>query len=46
MSHSAAYDTALSDKERKYLKTYGLTPSAVESFEIQEKRCNVDTPHA
>ncbi|KAI5244528.1 hypothetical protein E4T43_03759 [Aureobasidium subglaciale] len=36
---SADYDTAYPIEVRKYLRTYGLTPPAVESFETQEKRC-------
>ncbi|KAH9841271.1 NADP-dependent malic enzyme [Teratosphaeria destructans] len=35
----ADYDTSLSLEARKYLKTYGLIPPAVETFEQQEKRC-------
>lgn len=33
------YDTANSLEVRKYLRTYGLTPPVVESFEIQAQRC-------
>ncbi|KAF2770394.1 hypothetical protein EJ03DRAFT_270624 [Teratosphaeria nubilosa] len=35
----ADYDTSLSPEARKYLKTYGLVPPGVETFEMQEKRC-------
>ncbi|CAK1366666.1 NADP-dependent malic enzyme [Cercospora beticola] len=35
----ADYDTTHSKETRKYLRTYGLTPPAVESFENQAKRC-------
>jgi len=35
----ADYDTSHPIEVRKYLKTYGLTPPAVQSFENQEKRC-------
>ena len=33
------YDTSYSIEARKYLKTYGLTPPGVESFDNQAKRC-------
>ena len=33
------YDTTLSIAARKYYKTYGLTPPAVESYATQEARC-------
>ena len=33
------YDTSLSLRARKYLRTYGLTPPVVEDFETQSKRC-------
>nr|OQO16005.1 hypothetical protein B0A51_17677 [Rachicladosporium sp. CCFEE 5018] len=33
------YDTANSIEARKYLKTYGLTPPAVESYDQQAARC-------
>ncbi|MCJ1287996.1 hypothetical protein MMC26_007349 [Xylographa opegraphella] len=36
---TGCYDTTLSTGARKYLKSYGLTPPAVESYEIQAKRC-------
>lgn len=35
----ADYDTTHPLEARKYLKTYGLTPPGVESFENQSKRC-------
>ncbi|KAK0248911.1 hypothetical protein LTR91_018288 [Friedmanniomyces endolithicus] len=35
---AADYDTALSIEARKYLKTYGLTPPAVDTYEKQNKR--------
>lgn len=35
----ADYDTSLSIESRKYLKTYGLTPPGVDSFEAQKRRC-------
>jgi hypothetical protein len=35
----AGYDTTHSLEARKYLKTYGLVPPAVDNFEAQEKRC-------
>jgi malate dehydrogenase (oxaloacetate-decarboxylating)(NADP+) len=36
---SGDYDTANSLEVRKYLRTYGLTPPVVESFETQAQRC-------
>ncbi|KZF20046.1 hypothetical protein L228DRAFT_250474 [Xylona heveae TC161] len=36
---SSDYDTSLSVEVRKYLRTYGLTPPNVESFEVQAERC-------
>ncbi|KAI7003034.1 hypothetical protein KC368_g19171, partial [Hortaea werneckii] len=33
------YDTSYSIEARKYLKTYGLTPPGVESYDNQAKRC-------
>ena len=36
---SGDYDTANSVEARKLLRTYGLTPPAVESFETQAARC-------
>lgn len=36
---SGEYDTSNTVEARKLLRTYGLVPPAVESFEIQEKRC-------
>jgi malate dehydrogenase (oxaloacetate-decarboxylating)(NADP+) len=36
---SGDYDTANPLEVRKYLRTYGLTPPGVESFEIQAQRC-------
>lgn len=36
---AAHFDTSLSVPVRKYLQTYGLTPPAVENYEIQKKRC-------
>ncbi|OCL08885.1 hypothetical protein AOQ84DRAFT_354268 [Glonium stellatum] len=36
---SGDYDTANSLEVRKYLRTYGLTPPVVESFEVQAQRC-------
>jgi len=36
---SGDYDTANSIEARKYLRSYGLTPPAVESFETQAQRC-------
>ena len=36
---TGSYDTTLSTGARKYLKAYGLTPPAVESYETQAKRC-------
>ena len=33
------YDMANTAEVRKYLKTYGLTPPAVESHEVQAQRC-------
>ncbi|KAF2801998.1 uncharacterized protein BDZ99DRAFT_527949 [Mytilinidion resinicola] len=36
---SGDFDTANTPEVRKYLRTYGLTPPAVESFEVQAKRC-------
>lgn len=33
------YDTTHTIEARKYLKTYGLTPPGVDSFENQSKRC-------
>lgn len=37
--YSADYDTSHPIETRKYLRTYGLTPPGVDSFEIQSKRC-------
>lgn len=38
--HSASdYDTAYPHEVRKYLRTYGLTPPAVDSNQIQAQRC-------
>lgn len=37
--HSADYDTAHPIETRKYLRTYGLTPPGVDTFEVQSKRC-------
>ncbi|GAB7344553.1 hypothetical protein MBLNU457_2378t1 [Dothideomycetes sp. NU457] len=36
---SGDYDTANSTEARKYLRSYGLTPPAVESFDMQAQRC-------
>ncbi|KAF2195365.1 hypothetical protein K469DRAFT_722609 [Zopfia rhizophila CBS 207.26] len=36
---SGDFCTANPPEVRKYLKTYGLTPPAVESFEVQAQRC-------
>ena len=36
---SAHFDTSLPTPVRKYLQTYGLTPPRVESYEVQDKRC-------
>ena len=36
---TGCYDTTLTTGARKYLKAYGLTPPAVESYENQAKRC-------
>lgn len=33
------FDTANSIEARKYLRTYGLTPPGVETFEKQAQRC-------
>ncbi|KAK5135735.1 hypothetical protein LTR08_004721 [Meristemomyces frigidus] len=33
------YDTTHSNEARKYLKTYGLTPPGIDTFENQSKRC-------
>ena len=38
-TRSGDYDTANTVETRKYLRTYGLTPPVVESFETQAKRC-------
>jgi len=35
---AADYDTALSIEARKYLKTYGLTPPGVDTYEKQNDR--------
>ena len=39
MNRNAHYDTAHGTAVRKYLRTYGLTPPRVESYEVQKKRC-------
>lgn len=39
---SSDYDTANTVEERKFLKTYGLTPPGVDTFEKQEQRCKDD----
>lgn len=36
---SGDYDLANPPEVRKYLGTYGLTPPAIESFEVQAQRC-------
>ncbi|KAF1356587.1 hypothetical protein BDV97DRAFT_394490 [Delphinella strobiligena] len=36
---SGIFDTSNSLEARKYLRTYGLIPPTVESFELQAKRC-------
>jgi hypothetical protein len=36
---SADFDTSNSIEVRKYLRTYGLTPPGVDTFEKQEQRC-------
>jgi malate dehydrogenase (oxaloacetate-decarboxylating)(NADP+) len=36
---SGDYDTSNPPDVRKYLKTYGLTPPAIESYEVQAQRC-------
>ena len=36
---SSDFDTANAIEVRKYLKTYGLTPPGVDTFEKQEQRC-------
>ena len=33
------YDTTASHETRKYLKTYGLTPPGIDTFETQSQRC-------
>lgn len=35
---AADYDTSLSVEARKYLKTYGLTPPGVDTYEKQSQR--------
>ena len=40
--YSSDFDTANSIEARKYLKTYGLTPPGVDSFEKQEQRCETN----
>lgn len=42
--YSADYDTSHPIETRKYLKTYGLTPPGVDTFETQAKRCEVKVP--
>ncbi|KAK8237013.1 hypothetical protein HDK77DRAFT_449480 [Phyllosticta capitalensis] len=39
LSSTGDYDTSYSLEARRYLRTYGLIPPAVESHEIQAKRC-------
>jgi malate dehydrogenase (oxaloacetate-decarboxylating)(NADP+) len=39
MYRSGDYDTSNPPDVRKYLKTYGLTPPAIESYEVQAQRC-------
>ncbi|KAF2123403.1 hypothetical protein P153DRAFT_371722 [Dothidotthia symphoricarpi CBS 119687] len=36
---SGDYDSSNTTSVRRHLKTYGLTPPAVESFEVQTQRC-------
>ena len=43
---SADYDTTHPIETRKYLKTYGLTPPGVDSFETQSKRCESELSEA
>jgi hypothetical protein len=38
-AYSTDFDTSNSVEVRKYLKTYGLTPPGVDTFEKQEQRC-------
>lgn len=38
-SGSGIFDTSNTIEARKYLRTYGLTPPGVESFDNQAKRC-------
>lgn len=42
LPHSTDYDTTHRVETRKYLKTYGLIPPAVESFENQSQRGEID----
>ena len=35
------YDTANPVEVRKYLKTYGLTPPGIDTFEKQAQRCEL-----
>ncbi|GAB7365820.1 hypothetical protein MBLNU230_g7153t1 [Neophaeotheca triangularis] len=37
--HTTDYDTTHSHQARRYLRTYGLTPPAIETFDMQAKRC-------
>lgn len=39
VSRNAHFDTAHGAAVRKYLRTYGLTPPRVESYEVQKQRC-------
>ncbi|KAI9744925.1 MAG: hypothetical protein M1818_001851 [Claussenomyces sp. TS43310] len=39
LTSTGDFDTAYSLGVRKYLRTYGLTPPSVESFETQARRC-------
>lgn len=36
---SGDYDTSYPPEARRYLRTYGLTPPARETYEIQAQRC-------
>lgn len=41
--YSVDYDTSNPIETRKYLRTYGLIPPGVDTFENQSKRCENDS---
>lgn len=41
LRRSGDFDSSNTADVRKYIGTYGLTPPAVESFEVQAQRCKL-----